>query len=233
MANQRPLPEEIYMRRRVAALVILLVVASLVIWGLSAMAKSDGGDGPTSTEETSELVTEPTVSEPSEPSEPSGTTTETSTASTSTTTATTTATTTEPVAAAKKGSCELSDLRIEAVPPQPSFPVNSQPEFFMNVSNPTDGDCELDLKDGMVRFEVYEMATNKRVWADTDCYPSIVTGRQVFPAGSEQGFKAVWSVTASQPGQCANRQQVPAGAYYLHGVIGDNASDPAPFNLTS
>ena len=223
MANQRPLPEEIYMRRRVAALVILLVVASLVIWGLSAMAKSGGGDGPTSTEETSELVTEPTVSEPS------GSTTETSTASTSTTTATTT----EPVAAAKKGSCELSDLRIEAVPPQPSFPVNSQPEFFMNVSNPTDGDCELDLKDGMVRFEVYEMATNKRVWADTDCYPSIVTGRQVFPAGSEQGFKAVWSVTASQPGQCANRQQVPAGAYYLHGVIGDNASDPAPFNLTS
>ena len=180
-----------------------------------------------SAEETSELVTEPTVSEPSE------TTTETSTASSSTTTATTTATTTEPAAAAKKGSCELSDLRIEAVPPQPSFPVNSQPEFFMNVSNPTDGDCELDLKDGMVRFEVYEMATNKRVWADTDCYPSIVTGRQVFPAGSEQGFKAVWSVTASQPGQCANRQQVPAGAYYLHGVIGDNASDPAPFNLTS
>lgn len=232
MTNQRPLPEEIYMRRRVAALVILLVVASLVIWGLSAMAKSGDGSGETSastsTEETSELVTEPTVSEPS-----TETTTATSTATGTASTSTTTATTTEPVAAAKKGSCELSDLRIEAVPPQPSFPVNSQPEFFMNVSNPTDADCELDLKDGMVRFEVYEMATNKRVWADTDCYPSIVTGRQVVPAGSEQGFKAVWSVTASQPGQCANRQQVPAGAYYLHGVIGDNASDPAPFNLTS
>lgn len=220
MTNQRPLPEEIYMRRRVGALVILLVVASLVIWGLSAMAKSGGGDGSnetssSSTEETSELVTEPTVSEP---------TTETSTATTSTTAT---------VAAEKKGSCALSDLRIEAVPPQPSFGVNSQPEFFMNVSNPTDADCELDLKDGQVRFEVYEMATNKRVWADTDCYPSIVTGRQVFPAGSEQAFKAVWSVTSSQPGQCANRQQVPAGAYYLHAVIGDNASDPAPFNLTS
>ena len=40
MSNQRPLPPEIYMRRRVAALVILLVVVALLVWGLSAFARS-------------------------------------------------------------------------------------------------------------------------------------------------------------------------------------------------
>ncbi|WP_370639216.1 hypothetical protein [Corynebacterium sp. CNCTC7651] len=90
----------------------------------------------------------------------------------------------------------------------------------------------LDLEDGALRFEVYGMASNDRMWADTDCYPSVEQGRQEFPAGEERGFDARWSKKGSAPGQCTNRAAVPAGAYYLHAVIEDNASDPAPFNLT-
>ena len=102
----------------------------------------------------------------------------------------------------------------------------------MNVKNPTDTDCVIDVGDDLLRFEVYEMRTNARVWSDTNCYPGVETGVQEFPAGTERGLNAVWSGTGSAPGQCTNREQVPAGAYYLHAVIDDNASDPAPFNLT-
>lgn len=231
MTNQRPLPDEIYMRRRVGALVIILLVVILLVWGLSALARSGSDAKPVGGTETVSAVTstepapvtEPTVPAPDE---------ETSTAET-TETETATETQTETTAvAAKKGSCELGDLIITASTKNPSFPVGSKPEFFMNVKNPTDTDCVIDVGDDLLRFEVYDMRTNARVWSDTDCYPGVETGVQEFAAGSERGLKAVWSGTGSAPGQCTNREQVPAGAYYLHAVIDTNASDPAPFNLT-
>lgn len=233
MTNQRPLPEEIYVRRRVAALVILLLVVVLVIWGLTAWAKS--GSAPetenTTVTQTAESapVTEPTVPEPSE----STTSSSSSTSSSATATSSGTATSASPTTSvAAKGSCELKDLQITAATAQASFPANSEPKFYMEVRNPTDTDCVIDLNSETMRYEVYDMATNKRVWADTDCYPAVETGTKTFPAGETLTFDATWSGTASQPGQCSNRQPVAAGAYYLHGVIGNNASDAAPFNIT-
>ena len=40
---KRPLPPEIYMRRRVVVLVALLVLVGLIVWGLSAVARSASG----------------------------------------------------------------------------------------------------------------------------------------------------------------------------------------------
>lgn len=233
MTNQRPLPEEIYVRRRVAALVILLLVVVLVIWGLTAWAKSGGApetENATVTQTAeSAPVTEPTVPEPSE----STTSSSSSTSSSATATSSGTATSASPTTSvAAKGSCELKDLQITAATAQASFPANSEPKFYMEVRNPTDTDCVIDLNSETMRYEVYDMATNKRVWADTDCYPAVETGTKTFPAGETLTFDATWSGTASQPGQCSNRQPVAAGAYYLHGVIGNNASDAAPFNIT-
>lgn len=233
MTNQRPLPEEIYVRRRVAALVILLLVVVLVIWGLTAWAKSGGApetENATVTQTAeSAPVTEPTVPEPSE----STTSSSSSTSSSATATSSGTATSASPTTSvAAKGSCELKDLQITAATAQASFPASSEPKFYMEVRNPTDTDCVIDLNSETMRYEVYDMATNKRVWADTDCYPAVETGTKTFPAGETLTFDATWSGTASQPGQCSNRQPVAAGAYYLHGVIGNNASDAAPFNIT-
>lgn len=233
MTNQRPLPEEIYVRRRVAALVILLLVVVLVIWGLTAWAKSGGApetENATVTQTAeSAPVTEPTVPEPSESTTSSSSSTSSSATATSSGTATSASPTTS---AAAKGSCELKDLQITAATAQASFPASSEPKFYMEVRNPTDTDCVIDLNSETMRYEVYDMATNKRVWADTDCYPAVETGTKTFPAGETLTFDATWSGTASQPGQCSNRQPVAAGAYYLHGVIGNNASDAAPFNIT-
>ena len=101
----------------------------------------------------------------------------------------------------------------------------------MTVENPTAADCELNLDDEELRFEVYNLENNERVWADTDCYPSVLTGEETFEAGDARRFPAVWSRLGSQPGQCNNRQDVGTGAFFLHAVIGDNASDARTFNL--
>ena len=214
------------MRRRVAALVILLVVVALLVWGLSAFARSGKTDETEATPETvaeapsTTLATEPTVqlseesttssAEPTEPTEPS-----------------------EETAAApvKKGSCELADLQIHASSNQPSYAIGVQPVFSMEVENPTDADCVIDLDDNLLRFEVYKMADNERVWSDTDCYASVQTGSQTFPAGKDVKFEAEWSRQASKPGECTNRPTAEPGAYFAHTIIGDNSSPPQDFTL--
>ena len=209
------------MRRRVAALVILLVVVALLVWGLSAFARSGKTDETENTPETvseapsTTLATEPTV-QLSEESTPSSTQPSEETVA----------------APVKKGSCELADLQIHASSNQPSYAVGVQPVFYMEVENPTDTDCVINLDDNLLRFEVYDMATNDRIWSDTDCYPPVAAGSVEFAPGEKRRWEARWSATASQPGQCDNRPEVKAGSYFLHGVIGENASDASPFNIT-
>lgn len=209
------------MRRRVAALVILLVIVALLVWGLSAFARSGKTDETEDTPETvseapsTTLATEPTV-QLSEESTPSSTQPSEETVA----------------APVKKGSCELADLEIHASSNQPSYAIGVQPVFYMEVKNPTDTDCVINLDDNLLRFEVYDMANNDRIWSDTDCYPPVAAGNVEFAPGEKRRWEARWSVTASQPGQCDNRPEVKAGSYFLHGVIGDNASDASPFNIT-
>ena len=65
-ADARPLPQEIYTRRRVAAVAVILAVAALVVWGLTAFARSGGDDEAPETPApaSSTLVTTPTEPNP-------------------------------------------------------------------------------------------------------------------------------------------------------------------------
>lgn len=222
MTNRSPrrLPEEIYVRRRVAAAVIILVLVGLLVWGLVAFA-GRGGDETTDTAaaaSSSQVSTSTTVAS-------------TSRTTTSTTSAAPETTEEEAEPEETEDSCRLSDLRITASSDRPSYGADVQPTFYMTVANPTKVDCEINLDDNQLRFEVYNLETNERVWADTDCYPSVLTGDEVFKAEDERRFQAVWSRMGSRPGQCNNRQDVGTGSFYLHAVIGDNPSDAHPFNL--
>lgn len=224
------------MRRRVAALVALLVVVALLVWGLTAWARS-GQDPAEEATETSETVaseedapSSPPATEPTVPAPEDETSVETTTTTPPASTGTTGAVAASTVA--RSGACELQDLIVRAISSQPSYPEGTQPLFYMEVENPTDTDCEINLDDNTLRFEVYDMASNDRIWSDTDCYPAVVDGMETFKAGQKRGFEARWSATASQPGQCDTRPAVAPGSYFLHAVIGDNASDAAPFNIS-
>ncbi|HHT60476.1 MAG TPA: hypothetical protein GXZ83_12520 [Corynebacterium stationis] len=135
-------------------------------------------------------------------------------------------------ALADKDTCELSDLIIRASSDATTYPNGVQPNFGMTVINPTGADCEINLDEESLRFEVYRISDNRRMWADTDCYDSVQRGEYNFPAGEERSFDAVWSRLASdRDGECSERPAVDPGAYFLHTVIGDNASEPYTFNL--
>lgn len=216
-------PEVIYVRRRVAALFLLLVVIAVLIFAMVKFAgkKDDSTDvAATTTTTTSVEATETTSTRESTEESASESTTESTSESTEAS-----------AEAPKKQSCELHDLRITATSDQPNYAANVEPKFYMTVKNPTDADCEIDLDRDILRFEVYDLATNQRVWADVDCNASEGTGTRVFPAGEERHFEAKWSRTTSAPEMCQQRQPVPAGSYFLHAVIGDNPSDAHTFNL--
>lgn len=230
MTNSSPhrLPEEIYVRRRVAAAAIILVLVALLVWGLVAFANR-GADEPAPTPASTTATAAAMVTSETEEPETSAATSERESEE-ETSAAAETSESEEPRAEGKD-TCELADLQLVASSDRPSYGSDVQPTFYMTVNNPTDADCEINLDEDELRFEVYNLESNERVWADTDCFPSILTGEETFPAGEERGFQAVWSRLGSQPGQCSNRDDVGAGAFFMHAVIGDNPSDAHTFNL--
>lgn len=242
------LPDKYYQRRRAAAVVVIVLVVGLLIWLLTAIGgdgeadKKDPGADPVAAEQTTSIAAP-----------------ETSAAEETTSSATPTASEAEetekkdkPKAeeespypdapesdAAKpsttvdknRTSCEISDLVITASSDQATYSAEAQPTFYMTVANPTAADCEIDLDEANLRFEVYNLATNERIWSDTDCFEPVESGEQTFESGSERYFEAVWSRRVSAPGRCDSRPAVPSGSYFLHAVVGANPSPAHTFNL--
>ncbi|MER0105335.1 hypothetical protein ABRP95_02635 [Corynebacterium sp. KPL2895] len=236
MNQNKPLPEEIYKRRRVAALIIVIVLAVVLIWAAvaafggdsddSVAASSESSAATTSAETTSESATTSTDSTSESESEPASE----SEAKDGEEGASESKEPEESVHAAKD-TCSLEDLKVRTSMLNYSVPDGELPKFFMTVTNPTAADCKIDLDENSLRFEVYKMTDNQRVWSDTDCYASVQTGEQTFPAGKDLKFEAEWSRQASEPGKCTDRPTAEPGAYFAHTVIGDNSSPPQDFTL--
>ncbi|MGX1738051.1 hypothetical protein ACWIB8_02635 [Corynebacterium flavescens] len=231
-AQPKKLPQEVYTRRRVAALVVILVVVALFIWAVTSLFGGSGKDNNadsvavTSTTAPQETSAASATSETSQSTESS-----TSSKSSEAEESTESSEPSTPLAADAKRTCELADLQITATAAEDTFAPGALPVFYMRVHNPTAADCVINLDENQLRFEVYGLSTNARMWADTDCYPAVETGEQVFKSNSDRNFKAEWSRRTSKPGQCTDRQEAPTGGYYVHAVLGDNPSAPTPFNL--
>src|SRR5699024_12840688 len=96
-------------------------------------------------------------------------------------------------ALADKDTCELSDLIIRASSDATTYPNGVQPNFGMTVINHTGANCEINLDEESLRFMVYRISDNRRIWADTDCYDYVQSSEYNFPAGEERSFDAFLS----------------------------------------
>ena len=239
MNQNKPLPEEIYKRRRVAALIIVIVLAVVLIWAAVAAFGGDSDDSVAASSESSAATTSADSTSESETTSTDSTSeSESESASESASEeakdeeegASESKEPEESVQAAKD-TCSLEDLEVRTSMLNYSVPDGELPKFFMTVTNPTAADCKIDLDENSLRFEVYKMTDNERVWSDTDCYASVQTGEQTFPAGKDLKFEAEWSRQASEPGKCTDRPTAEPGAYFAHTVIGDNSSPPQDFTL--
>lgn len=235
---RKPLPPVIYQRRRAAALIlILVVVAALIIaWAVGRGGKDDASQQAAATSSLAQPAdapssapsAAPTSSAAEAPASDGAPSAESSAAAPSESAAPSDS---AAASEAPKNSCTVDDLKVGVKTVEASYKDGALPVFVMDVENPTAVDCDIDLDQNKLRFEVYKMGTNARVWADTDCYPSVQTGLTTFKAGATQQFQATWSRKGSEPGQCSDRPVAEAGHYFAHGIIGDNYSEGYTFNL--
>ncbi|WP_225733051.1 hypothetical protein [Corynebacterium sp. 321] len=224
---KRPLPREIYMRRRIAAGVVLLVVILLLWWLISSLS---GGDKDQSVAQ-SEVATSRSIDATS-PAEPPHQTDKKSSEPSKTESSTKDEKGDEKDDAKKKEVCTVADLKVTATPGAPTFGADQQPNFFVNIKNPTKGDCSVDFDAHKLMFEVFTLDNYQRVWGDLDCNDAEVRGTVDIKAGEEVNYElGAWSRTTSAPGRCDNRTAVGPGGFLLYAHVGDNVSEPATFNL--
>lgn len=231
------LPQKIYVRRRIAAGVVL-VLAIVLVWFLvksltggeqkqesnaqhAVHSKSMDATSPVEPPNKKDKSEEPSASKSSAAKKSDSEQSDKPDRSD------------ESSAASAKDVCTVSDLQVTASPSQPTFDANTQPSFYVNIKNPTKGDCEVDFEANPLMFEIFTLNNYQRVWGSLDCNKPEVTGTVDIKAGEEVNYQlSSWSRTTSAKDQCQNRQPVGAGSFLLYGHVGDNVSEPATFNLS-
>ena len=222
--TNRPLPPEIYRRRRIAALVLAIALI-LVIVGIVRWVAGGSGGTDEDTNQAADVTESVTVSRDDgveNTSAPAGHSSEPYSTTPSA----------EESEAVDKDTCELADLNLTVTADSPNYGATN-PRFALTLANPTNGDCEIDLDQDTLRFEVYDMVTFERIWSDLDCHDSEGSGTETIEAGEEVVYDVNWSPKSSAPGKCteSDRQDVESGSYLVYGLVGDRNADPYTFNI--
>lgn len=232
--SRKPLPREVYMRRRLAAVVVLVLVLLLLWWLIGSLGGNDEGQDVAS-DQKAETSQSSTTAAPSESSPASSSETQSGEPSESAKGSDKPADASETTKAAekpKKNTCELGDLEVVAKPGAPSFAPDAVPNFYVTINNPTAAECKIDLDKDKLSFEVFTLNNYQRVWGDLDCNESGASGERTIKAGESVKYSLEsWSRTTSGPNACEARQPVGPGSYLLYAHVGDNTSKPATFNL--
>lgn len=212
---QGPLPREVYVRRRVAAVVVAVIAALAVVLALFLASRdtgtdtqeiADGGDAGSSeaaeTTETSE-------------SEADGSTER------------------EDDGGASRGRCADEDLRLDVWPAEPNVPVGQDVRFFVNVLNMSETTCDRDLSEAPLSFEVYRLDDNTKVWSSIDCTTPRGEDEIELRPQEPEPRQIDWSGRRSAEGACseADRTPVEVGAYQVYALVGSVFSPAATFNV--
>ncbi|WP_182359083.1 hypothetical protein [Tomitella gaofuii] len=232
-----PLPQQIYRRRRFAAVGVALVVLIVVVI-LVAVSCGGGSDEPSAAAvvKTSDSPEAPATAE-------SGTATPTGTATSSGTAVSGTAAPGEapqPAGAAQAegqettvpgGQCADSSIGLTVAPDKPNYTVGESVTFISTVTNIGSVPCVRDLSGPMI-VNTVEAVDGGQVWSNADCFPGTGSDIRTLEPGEQAQFKMVWAGTTSSQGCTpADRKPVPPGVYAVTTHLGSLAGKPVPFNI--
>ena len=225
----RPLPPEIYRRRRALAIgvavVVIVIVAAIVA---VVVANSGGSDNATDATANSEAASappplpgeEPGVKTPvvppaaqAPPPEPTPTT----------------AVVPPPVLQAGED-CPDSNLAVKGITSAPDYVMGDQPKFTMVVTNIGLVACKRDVGAAVLAAYVYSL-DNTRLWSNLDCAPSNETLVKEFAPGEQVTTEVTWTGMDSAPNCPLPRQPIGPGTYNLLVQLGNLRSASVPFVL--
>jgi hypothetical protein len=207
---------QVYWRRRVVALVALVVVVALLVWGVtSAIGALRGGDEPTAEGGTAvqDPVTEP-VTEPQPSADPSAGTAESAPAE------------------GEVPACAAPALVVAPTADATSYALGATAKVGMTITNTGPAPCTMDA--GSAALELLVVSGSDRIWSSDDCQ----TDAQSRPTTVEPGEAGVlassveWTLVRSAEG-CANGlPALKAGTYQLTARAGEITSEPLAFQVT-
>lgn len=253
-----PLPAAVYWRRRVGALSVLVVVLVLGVWGLTAVG---GGRGAVDDERAAAAppagASSAAPSSTPPPSPPPSTSPPPGSAAPGTTSTPRSAAVgpgpaavpapTSPVAPwvipgaalpgapaalpTPPGGCPDPVLLVQAQPAAPLFPVGSEPEFRLLVTNTGPVACAVDVNTAWQEVLVYLADGVTRLWSSNDCYGGGSADVRTLAPGQQLVFPVAWSGLTSAPGCVGERMPVLGGEFRLVVRLGALVSAPVPFTL--
>jgi hypothetical protein len=225
----RPLPPEIYKRRRmlaigVAAFVVALVVAIVFVVVANSSGDSSSGEGasnsPTAAAPTPLPGENPEVKTPVQPPAQQA----------PPPTPTPSAAVTPPPVLQEGDDCPDSTLAVKGITSQPNYVIGDQPKFTMVVTNIGLVACQRDVGAAVLAAYVYSL-NNDRLWSNLDCAPSNETLVKTFNPGEQVTTEVTWTGMGSAANCPLPREPIGPGTYNLVVQLGNLRSAAVPFIL--
>jgi hypothetical protein len=225
----RPLPPEIYKRRRmlaigVAAFVVALVVAIVFVVVANSSGDSSSGEGAANTStaaaptplpgENPEVKTP--VQPPAQQAPPP--------------TPTPSAAVVPPPVLQEGEDCPDSTLAVKGITSQPNYVIGDQPKFTMVVTNIGLVACQRDVGAAVLAAYVYSL-NNDRLWSNLDCAPSNETLVKTINPGEQVTTEVTWTGMGSAANCPLPREPIGPGTYNLVVQLGNLRSAAVPFIL--
>ncbi len=212
-----PLPPEVYWRRRLALLAVLVVAlfaSRAALSGDSSRAQPTAKSKATKAKAGSnKLIEDGTLAHPYLPSFGSVTPTPSPSA-----------------AATAMPMCADAALRLAAATDAASYKVGAKPRVSMTVRNVSGHACRRAL--GTAATELIITSGSVHTWSSDDCEPGGDAGVAVLQSRGTWTYALPWSGKRAAPRCAVRRTLAGPGTYQLQGRLGTLLSAPVVFHLT-
>ncbi|MGW5050528.1 hypothetical protein [Actinokineospora sp. NPDC004072] len=222
-------PRGVYFRRRVGALVGVLLALVALIWLIDALlggdepvqgeaASSSKAPGPSAATPTTSAAAAPVAATSPTAAEPSPTPR---------------SRTPEQVPADPGAPCPDTSVRVAAETGERSYQVGQRPLLRLVVVNAGPVPCTYDLGRSRRELVVTSRDGRTRLWSSNDCYFGGQAPSPVVLAPRERHeYEVRWAGRTSAPGCPTRRDGVPAGEYRVVPRLGGRAGEPVALTLT-
>lgn len=219
MSTRRPLPPEVYRRRRlvvgVSALVLLALVVALVFWVVSLVRGAAGA----------EQEAEPTASPSASAASPAPSESGDARASGSPS-----ASGSAEAAEDMEGTCSEDQLTVAASSDAAEYGPDENPIFELSITNDGEEPCDTNVGTNQQVFTV--TSGSDRIFATTDCQVDGSDQMMTLEPGQTETSRFAWDKVRTQPGCERSENELGAGTYRITVAMGAVSSEPVTFSLT-
>ena len=198
-----PQPPNVYWRRRVLAVVVLILVLALLIWAVTALIGAFTADD------------EPAVQAPAPSASATATASPTSSA--------------EDAPSTDGSECAARDVAVVATADSRTHKVGDTAQIGMTITNTSDETCTMDV--GSAALTILVTSGSDKVWSSDDCEVDSRSNVVDLEAGQEMESAVPWKTERSGANCESGLSAIRPGTYQVVARAGDITSDPLTMTI--